>query len=1283
MLKKVVFSFVFSSFLLSAVAQQRAGSLHREIQWKSPVQIKAGDNETAWQLRFKNARYDATTGFLPFYSENISSVLNYYVSGITVKLVNARYEPLVESSLVLGNPFIKEEVEVKTGFGTAARQPVGTVSFIPLRKTKSGSYEKLISFDLHITQQTGSRSAHAGRRAGVSNSVLASGTWHKLAVKEEGIYKLDFAFLQKMGIDVAAVNPQQIRMYGNGGGMLPQANNIPRKDDLEEMAIVVIGEADGVFDAGDYILFYGQSPDAWHLDQADDRFHHNKHLYSDHAYYFITTDLSGTSKRINSQPSLASSPSDYPVTSFDHYDFHEVDQSNFIKSGRKFYGEAFDVNLTQSFSFSVPNLVSGSTAYYRTVVAAHSNTISNFTVKYNSQSLCNVSIPSVGTGYLAPYGKEAACSGTFSAAGSGLTFVFTYNQPLLSSIGYLDYIEFNVRRNLVMAENRVRFRDKNTAGVGVNAAYTIQGYSSNLVLWDVTDHNNVFEQEVIAGGQFVSGTAVVREYLLFSDQAYMVPVTSSLLVNQNLHSLPASDFIIVSHPLFLAEANRLAEFHRTNDNLTVTVADVNQVYNEFSSGARDISAIRDFFRLFYEKFPNNSPRYAMLFGDGSYDNKNDFSGNTNFIPTYQSENSLSVLDSYVSDDYFGLLDSNEGDWAVNPIQYLDVGIGRMPVSTAAEANQMVNKVIRYYETGNLGSPTACNETNSSLGDWRNFICLVADDEDGGTHLSQTENLLVNLNPFIKKFNYDKIYIDAFQQESTPGGQRFPDASRAIDNRIEKGTLVINYVGHGGELGWAHEKILGNEMVNAWKNAYRMSLFITATCEFSRFDDPARTSSGEYVLLNAGGGGIALFTTTRLVYSAPNAILNRDLFEHMFEPLNNEMPRLGDIFRLTKIDNAVGINPRNFTLLGDPALRLAYPKYDIVATHINNQPLSGVADTIKALSRVTISGEIRENGQKLSSFNGVIYPTVFDKSVQAKTLGQDQSSPVLTFNLQKNILYKGKASVMNGNFSFTFIIPKDISYNYGTGRLSFYAQNSEEDASGYYDSLIIGGIEPNSTSDVNGPGIKLYLNDEKFVFGGITNEDPKIFALLVDSSGINTVGNGIGHDITAQLDGQTNQPYVLNDFYEADLDNFQQGKILYSLKDLSEGRHSLQLKVWDIFNNSSQAYTEFIVASSAEIALSHVLNYPNPFTTHTSFFFEHNQACDGLDVQVQVFTVSGKLITTLQKQIFCDGYRSDQLSWNGTDDFGDRIGRGVYIYRLKVRNSLGQTAEKFEKLVLLR
>lgn len=491
---------------------------------------------------------------------------------------------------------------------------------------------------------------------------------------------------------------------------------------------------------------------------------------------------------------------------------------------------------------------------------------------------------------------------------------------------------------------------------------------------------------------------------------------------------------------------------------------------------------------------------------------------------------------------------------------------------------------------------------------------------------------------------------------------------------------MNYVGHGGETGWAEERVLTNDDINSWSNINKLSVFITATCEFSRWDDPARVSSGEKILLSSAGGGVALFSTTRLVSASSNAVLNMSLIKHMFD---DPEPRLGDIMVASKNDPGnLNLNTRNFSLLGDPAIRLHYPKFNIEATSVNAQPLVALNDTLSALSKVTIGGRITKGGQLQSDFNGFIYPTVYDKYSNIPMLRNDAASPNLTFQLQKNILYKGKATVKNGEWSFTFIVPKDISYQYGLGKLSFYAENSIEDGSGYYDSIVVGGSSGNIINDVAGPMLKLYMNDDRFVFGGTTNDKPVIVCYLSDSTGINTVGNGVGHDITAVLDSKTDPVYVLNDYYEGDLDSYSSGKISYPLSKLSEGRHTLKVKAWDILNNSSESYTEFVVASDASLALKHVLNYPNPFTTHTEFSFEYNKPCEDLDVQIQIFTISGKLVKTISKKVLTPGTRIDDITWDGRDDFGDRIGRGVYVYRVKLKTP-DETASLTEKLVILK
>jgi hypothetical protein len=854
-----------------------------------------------------------------------------------------------------------------------------------------------------------------------------------------------------------------------------------------------------------------------------------------------------------------------------------------------------------------------------------------------------------------------------------------------------------------MSSGQMLFRDKLSVGAGNISQFNLTS-SVPVQVWDVTDPANVYIQAMTSAGtlnQFVIPTDTLHEFCAFTGSTYLSPKISATVANQNLHAISQKDFIIVTHPDFYDDALQLANLHQLQDGLSYTVVTPQEIYNEFSSGAQDPVAIRRFVKMFYDRATTAAemPSYLMLFGDGSFDNKHRYgSSNTNFIPTYQSENSTIYTESYVSDDYYGLLDDNEGVFNPAPgtTEAVDIGIGRFPVKTKAEAQAGINKIIKYTRTGFVPNTTnnSCSNTvsTSPFGDWRNMLCFIGDDEDGGLHEGKTgqgaDQLAVFMDTTYNDYNIEKIYLDAYQQVSTPGGERYPDVTNAINNRMEKGCLIMNYTGHGGEVGLAHERIVEVPQINKWDNINNLPLFFTATCEFSRYDDPERTSAGEYVFLNPNGGGIALFTTVRLVYATPNFYLNQYFYNAAFNPMpSGIMPRLGDLYRYMKdLPNGYSVNGRNFTLLGDPALTLAYPKHVVVTDTVNNVPVStSSSDTLKALSLVTISGHLTDgSGALLNTYNGVLYPTVYDKKQNITTLSNDGPglSPLFTFAVQKNILYKGKVSVSNGNFKFSFVVPKDISYAFGIGRISYYAENGTEDANGYYEKVIIGGSNDTAAADNAGPEVQLYMNDTKFVSGGITDENPDLYAMLKDQNGVNTVGNGIGHDITAVLDANTDNAILLNDYYEADLNSYKSGTIRYPFNELSDGQHTLSLKVWDVYNNSSKAYTEFIVAQSAELALSHVLNYPNPFTTRTQFFFEQNRCCTTLQVDLQVFSISGKLVKTFSKMIQAEGYRSDPIEWDGRDDYGDKIGKGVYIYKLQVKAEDGSTAEKYEKLVIL-
>jgi hypothetical protein len=1264
------------------------------LTWGQPIRISMLEGENAKTMYFEGADYTYADHFLPRYAQRIELPGG---NSFTASLIDPVFEPLTEAEIaaIPKKSVIPTEITITTTVKTHRKQLYGIASFIPLRKNSTtGKYEKLVSFNLQTSLVYANRTPSRSRTY-ASNSVLQNGNWYRIATTSNGVFKLTYSFLAGLGINMSSANPQNLRVYGNGGGMLAEQNSVPRIDDLAENAIYVQDDGNGSFDPNDFALFYGNSPDKWNYSTATcPKFTHEKNLYSDSAYYFITFDL-GPGKRIQTQAS--SSTPTHIVNTFDDYAFTENDNVNFIKSGRDWYGEFFDNIASYNFSYTFPNIDMTSLSYVKANVASRYQDLSGFDDAYFIASCqsgnATIAIPEI-TG--SPYDDYAnIASGCFSFTPVNPVTTVNVTKQTADAIGWMDYVEVNVRRNLIMSGNQMLFRDANSVGAGNVSQFNVIS-SSSINVWDVTDVTNVKEMALNVSGtsrQFTVATDSLHQFVAFNGSTFLTPVFSGSVRNQNLHSLSNRNMIIVAHPNFMAEAQQLASFHETHDSLTTVIVTPQEIYNEFSSGAQDISGIRDFVKMFYDRAATEAemPQYLLMFGDGSYDSKKRFGNNTNFIPTYQSFNSTVPTSSYVSDDFFGLLDDHEGHWDESDNDAVDLGIGRFPVKTKSEAQAAVNKIFAYYKTGvapTTSDNNSCSQTASSpFGDWRNVICFVADDEDNDLHVAQSNTLAQKIDTAYNNYNVDKIYLDAYQQESTPGGNRYPAVTDAITKRVEKGALIINYTGHGGEVGLAHERIVEVSDINKWNNINNMPLFFTATCEFSRWDDPDRTSAGEYVFLNPSGGGIALLTTVRLVFASPNFVLNQNFYNVAFTPVNGKMPRLGDLYSYIK--NQLGgnsVNSRNFTLLGDPAIRLVYPKFNISTDSLNASPVTASSsDTLKALTLVTVSGFVRDkSGSVLTNYNGVLYPTVYDKAQSITTLSNDGpvNSPIYPFKLQKNVLYKGKVSVNNGYYKFSFVVPKDIAYQYGIGRISYYAENGSEDANGYYEKIIIGGSNDAAPADNAGPEIKLYMNDTKFAMGGLTDENPDIYAILKDENGINTVGNGIGHDVTAVLDANTDNSIVLNDYYQADLNSYKSGNVRYPFNELSEGKHTLDLKVWDVYNNSSKAYTEFIVAKSAELALSHVLNYPNPFTTRTAFYFEQNQCCQSLQVELQIFTVSGKLVRNFSQYIYSEGYRSDPIEWDGRDDFGDKIGKGVYVYRLKVRTSEGQTAEKYEKLVIL-
>ena len=1085
-----------------------------------------------------------------------------------------------------------------------------------------------------------------------AQSVLATGTWYQFNVTQPGMHVITYEDLKSNGVAVASIDPRNIRLYSNGGGMLPEANSAPRIDDLMENAIRVAGEEDGVFGEGDYILFYGEGQEKWSYHTQDQLFTHQKNIYSDHTCYFLTWDK-GPGKRI-SAISQAASPPSHTITTFNDFASYEVDDLNLIKSGREWYDHAyFDVTTQRSYAFDFPQLDLSVPVFVKAVVAGRSTAgSSSFTVAINGSDLTTISIPSVSSEFLATYARERTGTGSLKVTGSSFQIDLTYNKPNPSAIGYLNYIEINVNRHLSFNGGQLAFRSVASAGPGKISDFRITTQGQQLQVWEVSQTGMAQTVTVSNSGTISSfriETPELMEFVAFDGTSYLKPAFAGRVENQDLHGVTPPDYVIISYSSFLPQAERLADFHRDQDGFSVFVTTVDKVYREFSGGVQDLSAIRDFMRMLKQKGGSSGkPRYLLLFGDASYDYKNRSEVNTNLVPAYQSPESLDPIESYVTDDFFVLLDANEGQGTGGT---LDMGVGRLPVFTTEEAISAVDKILHYS-----------TESQQVKNDWRNIIAFVGDDEDGNLHMEQADQLGSLINAQHPVYNVDKIFVDAYQQLATPGGQRAPEINETINRRVDKGALIVNYTGHGGEVGWAHERILEIADIQGWNNMDNMPVFVTATCEFSRYDDPDRVSAGEMVFLNPSGGGIALFTTTRPTFAGSNFALSSNFYQIAFNKVDGEYLRMGDLILISKNNTSSSANTRKFVLLGDPALKMSYPKQQVITTSLNGVSTWSQADTLKALSEITITGEVLDlQGNLDESFNGEVFPTVYDKPAIVQTLGSDGGN-TFTFELMRSQIYKGKAAVSSGKFSFSFIVPKDISYNFGHGKISYYARNDQTDANGYSDELVVGGYNDQAMTDNNGPELDLYMNDRSFVDGGITNQSPFVLADVRDESGINTVGNGIGHDITLVLDDDTRTPWILNDYYVSNVDTYRSGTVTFPLFDLEDGRHSVTLKLWDVYNNSTEKSLSFLVVSSAEFKMLELFNYPNPFKDQTTFSFQTNQTGQEFDVEIMIFSLYGELVKSLQSRFMSTGFRIDNLKWDGTNMHGSKVPSGLYVYK---------------------
>ena len=1101
------------------------------------------------------------------------------------------------------------------------------------------------------------------QKTSVYNSVLATGKWVRFEAPEEGIYKITRSTLSSLGIDPNTVDPRTIKIYNNGGKPLPENITLPRPGDLLENAIEVVGEEDGKFDDNDYILFYGRGSSFWDYDSDGSTIKRFFSPYSKSNYFWITAG--GTpGKRMASKVGLNKTP-DVIQSSTKAFAYWEVDKINLGKTGRQFFGDDFSSAVSsRTYMNKLDDRINSTPINYNFVFVVGSQNGMQLTVTENGSQVFTQNLYGYGS---APYVAGISQSKSFSFAGdlpdNRSVLTFKVSPASVTSVGYLDYFTIQYEKSLTaVSDNLLFFSNPNSGTI----EYDLNGFSSsNIKVFDVTDYANaeqVTNYSLLSGGecrfQFDEISTQGSKYYAVGSDAFKTPINPIEIQNSNLHGeQTGAKFIIITHKNFRDAANNLKNYKENQAPVTIStyVADVDEIYNEFSGGILDPTAVRDFIKYAFDNW-QIKPEYVLLFGKGTYDYKNVESYGDNFVPTWQSIESLALVDSYTTDDFFVKVSGTD------PL--VDLSLGRITCRTAEEANTIINKIKDY-------------ELNQTKGNWRNLVTLIADDGqtstsyEGAEHTAPSETLANTYFP--SSFDLNKIYSAAYPEILTGQGRRKPLVNQAILDAMNNGTLFVNYIGHGSPELWAHEVIFDKSVTIPQLKNDQYFFLCAATCDFGYFDIPNFQSAAEAMIFLPNSGSIAAFTAARLVYSGFNHLLNYALVNAMFnspkDTMNLSIP-IGKASYQAK-QTRYDVNDQKYNIFGDPTIRLLIPQYSSNIDSINGSSLSANVQ-IKALSKTKIVGHIvKPDGTIWSDFNGEGLLTFFD-SERTVLLEQIGNYPMI---VQGGTIFNGRVSINNGIFSADFVVPKDISYENKNGKLIFYFLNNAVDGLGYTDKVIVGGTDSSVVNDGKGPSIEIYFDNEADNNGYLVNPNPNLLVKLYDDTGLNTTGTGVGHKLEGILNEQLNNPIDFTNHFKGDLDSGgKSGTIDYKFSNLGSGDYQLLVKAWDVFNNLSEENTYFTVVDDNNLTIRDVYNYPNPFSNRTQFTFQHNLS-KPIDVKIKVYTIAGRMIKEIEQSNI--SRRFVVIDWDGRDADGNEIANGTYLYKIIVKSSDGE----FQKSVL--
>mgnify|MGYP006391424887 CR=1 FL=1 len=1096
----------------------------------------------------------------------------------------------------------------------------------------------------------------AGIHSYAERSVLADGHWVKIRVSESGVCRMSFSELRSAGLE-----PSQVRVFGYGGAQKEQDFSKPNIDDLPQVPVYV-GE--------DYILFYVQGPISWTYNGS--RFAHTRNTYSDFGYYLLSDDA-GDMLLFPEAEAVSGSPTD--VTYYSYYQVQDIDSVNLIDrtgvsgGGRTFYGEQFAAGQTRTFTFSTPYANGDNSSVYIDM-AANAATTSTVKAKLNNTSSKSIYISSIPDHYTFGVAGTISMNGASEEQNQRVTIQFVNSNA--SALAWLNYIEITTPSELVMTGSYMGIRSLVNRNTTNPVRFLLRNTTASTQIWDVTDlaaiqrmPTTMVDDQLAWVGTQADG---VHEYIAVNTDGtkFVQAEVVGEVKNQNLHALSNIDYIIICPEGYEDVSEDLAKAHEAKQAITYAIVTDQQVYNEFSSGTPDATAYRWLMKMLYDRAKNGigqQPRWLLLMGHGTFDNRKLLrNSGTSLLLTYQSKNSVNEIKAYATDDYFAYLDDNEG--TIDTQGRMDIGVGRLPVESLDEARTTVDKLIQYIR-------------NEQTGKWKNQLVYLADDGENGTHTETAEKSAELVRIKNPDFIVHKIFLDAYPQEVNASGESYPLAKNRVLNLLKNGVLFFNYSGHGGYNAITNESILNLKDIAGMTNK-NQAFWLFATCNFAQCDAGKR-SAAETAVLNPKGGAIGILAATRTVYASQNTNLNRSVCDTLFghsDVFHYDMT-LGEAISIGK--NLLGSdeNKLAYVLLGDPCMRLNYP------TDYHVETLTEM-DTLNALSVQHVEGRIIDEDLNIvSDFNGKVDITIYDKMQSIPTRDNDNvggDPRVIAYNDYPNTIFSGATDVKDGLFNYTFMVPKDIRYNFDNGRIVYYAVTADSletaEAVGHFEQFIIGGTGSTVAIDTIGPEMEIYLNSPAFRNGDKTYATPRFFANLYDENGINTAGAGIGHDLMLIIDDDPKMIYSLNEYFTAANNSYQAGQVSYLMEELANGPHSLTFRAWDLLNNSTTKSLNFIVEAGLDPSIYNVTTYPNPVQQSgvVHLIVNYDQPDELIETEIYLYNTAGQMVYSHKQD------NPDAVSIN-LPSLG--LNTGVYIYSVKIKSASSKYSTTSGKIIVTK